>query len=142
MRLATKFMVMVFCLCALVACGKKKDAGEGLVAQEACGPASSEITQTNLPAHFPDLDGVIYTATAAQGPSTTVTGYANNTLTGLFKDLQEKFGEDPYAILKKEKDEHDAEVNFSSDQDKVTGQVALAEECKGRLHVRVIVRPT
>jgi len=141
MRTLVKLVLASLFVAGFVACSDKKEDDEGLAAKEPCGPAASEITATNLPANFPNLDGVIYTGTSAQGPSTQVTGYANNSLEGLFKDLKEKFGEEPYSILKSEKDAHDAEVNFASDKDKVTGQVALSEECKGRLHVRVIVRP-
>jgi hypothetical protein len=141
MRTTTRLLlVALVALGGLGAC-KNKDSGEGLAAQEPCGPAPSEITTTNLPDHFPSLDGVVYTQTTAKGPSTDVVGYANNSLDGLFKDLKEKFGADPYAIVKSEKDAHDAEVNFKSDTDKVTGQVALSEDCKGRLRVHVIVRP-
>ena len=137
-RLAVLGLVAVL---AFAGCGKSSNSSEGLVGQAACGPNPPEITTTDLPSDFPNLDGVTYTTATKVGPSVVVSGFAKNTLAGLFTDLKEKFGATPYALTKSEKDAHDAEVNFSSNKDAVTGQVAVSQDCKGQLRVKITVRP-
>ena len=119
-------------------CSDKEDE-EGLAGKEACGPAPAAVATTGLADNFPKPNGVVYTTSAAQGPSTSVEGYADRDLAGLFNDYKSTLNQAPFGVTKSERDAHDAEVNFAGPGN--TGQVALTEQCKGRTGIRITVRP-
>ncbi len=94
-----------------------------------------------MPHGFPTPDAVTYTSGSKAGPSTIFYGYYTADLTEAHNGWDDAFKGAGYTITAEEQDPADAEVNFSSDTDKVTGQVRLQESCKGRSLVTVTIRP-
>lgn len=127
----------------LSACSKKeddaKDGGSNLRGDAACLSTPKPIADPKFPAGFPTIGDVTWTDTQSAGPSQVVSGYTSDALDDLFREMKEKFAEGAYKVAKEEKDEHDAEVNFTSDAN--DGQVRLGEECQGRRSVTITIRP-
>jgi hypothetical protein len=139
MRSRGLLVCVVLLAVGLVACGDKKEEGEGLKGESPCVQTPAPIADPKFPAGFPEVNDVIWTASNQAGPSLIVQGYTGDALDDLFREMKEKFGEGGYSVAKEERDPHDAEVNFTSE--KYDGQVRLAEECQGRRSVVITVRP-
>jgi major membrane immunogen (membrane-anchored lipoprotein) len=135
-------LVLVLALSLLlVGCGKSdKEKNEEAKANTPCPAAPAALTgASGLPSQFPVPDGVVATETKAAGPSTVVTGYAEQDLGEVFDAFKKALAEDPYSVTKSERDAHDAEVNFAGES--TTGQVRLGEACTGRTSVQITARP-
>ena len=114
--------------------------GEEAKGGEPCATAPAALSGvTNLPGRFPTPSGVVVTETRAAGPSTVVSGYAEDDLGDVYDSYKKALDTDPYSVTKSEHDAHDAEVNFKGES--TTGQVRLGEACKGRTSVQITVRP-
>jgi hypothetical protein len=124
----------------LVACGDKDKESDGLRGEQPCVGVPSPIADPRFPSGFPSIGDVTWTASQTAGPTQVVKGYTGDAIDDLFREMKEKFSEGGYSVSKSERDAHDAEVNFQSSG--YTGQVVLADECRGRTSVRVAIRPT
>jgi hypothetical protein len=137
--------VVALCLLAglvTAACSKseKESEAEGEGSQAPCAAASAAVaTPPALPAGFPTPTDVTYTATEVAGPSTIVEGYWNGGLEDAFEGYKDAFEQAGYDVTGDEKEEDDAEVNFSGGSS--TGQVKLVSSCEGRTSVRITIRP-
>src|SRR5262249_48152969 len=105
-----------------------------------CGAAPAAMTGSpQLPAQFPTPGGVTFTGQEKDGPTTKVSGHMDGDLDAAYDAWEQALdGKAGYSVTDKEKEEDDAEVNFSGHG--TTGQVAL-KECSGRTNVTVTVRP-
>jgi hypothetical protein len=121
---------------AVAGCGGKSDKGE----EAACGAAPAAMTGSpQLPAQFPTPSGVTFTGQEKDGPTTKVSGHMDGDLDQAYSSWEQALdGKSGYSVTDKEKDEHDAEVNFSGHG--TTGQVKL-QECSDRTNVTITVRP-
>jgi hypothetical protein len=96
-------------------------------------------TIPKLPPGFPVPEGLTFTGQEAAGPSTIVSGYWDGDLDSAFSAFKGAFDSGGYQVTSSEKEERDAEVNFSGGDS--TGQVKLEESCEGRADVRITIRP-
>ena len=74
------------------------------------------------------------------GPSQIVKGYWEGDIEAAFEGYKEAFDGTDYSVTKEEREEVDAEVNFSGQG--VAGQVKLLEACKDRTDVSITIRPS
>jgi len=131
-RLARIFFLALALVLVVAACGGEKDAGK-----EAAGELGADAAKicdgsplsgaTNLPASFPQPDGVTYVLSKKQGPTVVVDGtYAGGIDEGYdaYKSAVEGAG---YNVLFDEKEEHDAEISYEGGGR--SGQIALRDEC-------------
>jgi hypothetical protein len=124
----------------LASCSKGEKEAEGEEAKGTCGPAPAALAAPpSLPSGFPTPSEVTYTGTEAAGPSTIVEGFWAGDLEDAFEGYKDAFEKAGYSVTKDEKEEDDAEVNFSGGNS--TGQVKLGIECQGRTSVQITVRP-
>ncbi len=137
-RLPLLALVPIF-LFVLAACGDDDKDKEGL--KKACGPAAPAMTTApTLPGGFPTAQGMVYTASKKEGPTTIATGYINQTLGPAHDAYTTAVKNAPgYSITKNEQDEADAEVNFDGAGN--SGQVKLLQACETRTTVTVTIRP-
>jgi hypothetical protein len=123
---------------AVAGCGGDSDKG----AEEAadCGEAPAAMSGSpQLPAQFPTPSGVTYTGQEKDGPTTKVSGYRDGDLDEAYDEYDSALdGKNGYSVTDKEKEEDDAEVNFSGHG--TTGQVKV-QECSDRTNVTITVRP-
>jgi hypothetical protein len=117
--------------------GEKESEGEK---KGPCGATPTALAAApSFPADFPTPSEVTYTATKIAGPSTIVDGFWAGDLEDAFEGYKDAFEKAGYTVTKDEKEEDDAEVNFSGGSS--TGQVKLVTECEGRTSVEITVRP-
>jgi hypothetical protein len=141
-----KLLLLAVLGLALAACGNSDGAdegeeeGEGFRGEQPCLATPAPIEDPMFPGGFPEIDDVTWTASREAGPSRVVSGYTSDTLEALFGELKEKFDGGGYSVTKDERERHDAEVNFESDDN--SGQVRLGEECQGRRSVIITIRPS
>ena len=127
---------------AVAGCGgggaKDKDKGEQAAD---CGQTPAAMSGTpQLPTTFPTVSGVTYTGQSKEGPTTKVSGYRDGDLDDSFDAYNEALdGKNGWSVTSKEKEEDDAEVNFSGHG--TTGQVALKECDEDRTNLTITVRP-
>ena len=132
-------VLSVFVVLLAAACGSEKKSAEGK-AERDCGTAPAAMAgQPALPAKFPTPDLVTYTGEKKTGPSTIVAGYREGELAEAFDDYKSAFSSAGYDVTKDEKEEDDAEVNFSGGSS--TGQVKMVQSCKDRTSLSITVRP-
>jgi hypothetical protein len=132
-------VLSVFVVLLAAACGSEKKAEEGKAEKE-CGTAPAAMAgQPTLPAKFPTPDMVMYTGEKKTGPSTIVSGYREGELGEAFDDYKSAFSSAGYDVTKDEKEEDDAEVNFSGGSS--TGQVKMVQSCKDRTSLSITIRP-
>jgi hypothetical protein len=118
------------------ACGGGKDEA----ADKACGPPPTAVTGgVVVPASFPVPTGVTLVSSTKNGPSTVLDGYTTQKLGDVFSSYKTELAKQPFSVTKSEKDAHDAEVNFESNE--TTGQVKLQEACKDRVSITITSRP-
>jgi hypothetical protein len=137
MRKLIAVMATVTIVTTLAAC--ENDAGEGLRGQTACLTTPSPIADPGLPSLFPQINDFTWTSSQKAGPSLIVTGYSGDALEDVYREMQDHFETRGYHVVKKERDPHDAEVNFAGANDE--GQVRLSEECQGRTALTITIRP-
>jgi hypothetical protein len=143
LRLLAPAVVLGALTLGLAACGGGGDEGDEESALErptiAC--EGSSITASGLPASFPLLSGVTYTAASEAGPSHVVDGYYEGSLEDAYNGYKDAFDEAGYSILFDEIEDADSEVSYEGDGR--TGQVALRENCEedGRISVHITNRP-
>jgi hypothetical protein len=124
---------------AVAGCGGGGDKDKGEEAAD-CGEAPAAMAAApDLPAQFPTPSAVTYTGQEKDGPTTKVSGYRDGDLDDAYDAYESALdGMAGYSVTDKEKEEDDAEVNFSGHG--TTGQVAL-KECDDRTNFTITVRP-
>lgn len=135
LRLLTLAVALVL---ATAGCGGESDEG---TAEAACEtpPAAMSAAPTLLPDGFPTPTDVTYTSEETTGPSTVVEGYYDGDVSSAYDSYKQVLETDGYAITKSEKEEDNAEVNFTGGNS--TGQVKLVQECSDRTTVTITSRP-
>jgi hypothetical protein len=120
------------------ACGGDEDEKS---AGKDCGPAPQALaTAPSMPGGFPTAAGVTWTGSRKDGPSTIVSGYRQGKVADGFDAWETAVkGASGWSITHDEKEDNDAEVNFSGHA--TTGQVKLKQACKDRTSVDVTFRP-
>jgi hypothetical protein len=133
--------VTVIAVLALAACsGGEKDQGEeGPKASCGAAPASNGSVVTQLPDNFPTPEGVTYTGSSEAGPSTVIEAYFAGDLDKAYESYQKELHDAGFDVTSSEKEEDDAEVNFSGGNS--TGQVKMVESCQGRTDLTITARP-
>jgi hypothetical protein len=124
---------------ATAGCGGEGD--EEGNAEAACDtpPVAMTAAPTLLPDGFPTPTDVTYTSEEQTGPSTVVDGYYAGDIESAYDSYKQMLDTGGYAITKSEKEEDDAEVNFTGGNS--TGQVKLLQECADRTTVTITSRP-
>lgn len=123
----------------LAACGGGED-GDSSAGQTCPAAPVAMPRQPELPTGFPSPSEVTYTEERMIGPSQIVKGYWEGDIESAFEGYKEAFDGTDYSVTKEEREEVDAEVNFSGEG--VAGQVKLLESCKDRTDVSITVRPS
>jgi hypothetical protein len=132
-------VLTAFVLLLAAGCGSEKKAEEGGAEQE-CGSAPAAMAgNPTLPAKFPTPADVTYTGEKKTGPSTVISGYHDGELDEAFDSYESGFETASYQVTKDEKEEDDAEVNFSGGSS--TGQVKMIQSCKDRTSLSITIRP-
>ena len=106
-----------------------------------CGTEASPIA--DIPAAvqgFPGLSDVTVTSVEVAGPSTIVSGTTDADLDEVFDGFKAAFDQAGFTVTSSEKEEDDAEVNFS--RNSTTGQVKLSVPCEGQTNVAITIRPS
>ncbi|MFL5952794.1 MAG: hypothetical protein ACJ76I_01625 [Gaiellaceae bacterium] len=82
--------------------------------------------ETGLPADFPQLDGVTFTAAKTSGPTVVVDGFSDESLEGMYHEYKDRFLEAGYKVEfdELEKDRGDSEVAYKA-KNNTEGIVAL-----------------
>jgi hypothetical protein len=113
----------------------KSDA-EGLPAAfvRKCGPEPSERATVRFPAA-----GSTYTDKRVAGATTIVTGFRSGEVREANAAYRHALSRSGYEILRSEVDPADSEVVFGNGT--TTGQVAITQECRDRVHLRITIRP-
>jgi hypothetical protein len=132
--------VTVMLAVVLSACSKKQAAkGEDGGKDSSCSPAPSAVADSSkLPSGFPTA-GMTITSIETQGPSIIVEGSREADLDESYEEFKTAFSGGGYAVTDSEKEEDDAEVNFSGNG--TNGQVRLGVPCEGRTSVTITIRP-
>ena len=134
-RLAALAIVAVF----VVAGCKEKDKGEEDKTGD-CGPApTAAASLPALPSAFPMPDHATITSSQKAGPSTIVEGSFEGDLDAAFEAFRDGFDAGRFTVASSEKEEDDAEVNFSGAG--TSGQVKLTVPCEGRTDFAITIRP-
>jgi hypothetical protein len=125
----------------LAACGGDKDKGETGAAGQPCSTAPAALTSDpKLGPGFPSPSDVTYTEDKRAGPSHIVEGYWDGDIQAAYDGYKSSFDGSDYSITKDEKENVDAEVNFSGHG--LSGQVKLLQLCKDRTDVTITTRPS
>jgi hypothetical protein len=132
-------LLLVLLTGMLAACGGGEDSDSS--AGQTCPAAPVAMPrQPQLPPGFPSPSEVTYTGERMIGPSQIVEGYWEGDIESAFEGYKGAFDGTDYSVTKEEREEVDAEVNFSGEG--VAGQVKLLESCKDRTDVSITVRPS
>lgn len=114
------------------------DKGESGAASAAyfrpCDPAPTARAQVAFPAA-----GSTYTHRSIEGPTTVVKGFRGGVVKEANAAYRSALAAAGYTILRSEIDPADSEVVFRNA--KTSGQVAMAQECKSRVRLRITIRP-
>jgi hypothetical protein len=103
-------------------------------ARTACkAPATTK--PTGLPAAFPIPGELTISQVRKDGPTVVVDGYWTAGLGEALREYQDHVTQARYTVLHKERDEHDAEINYKGSSR--TGQIALRDNCSERATTRV-----
>jgi hypothetical protein len=138
-RSFASILVVAAAAFAVAGCGGGGDSDKDKEAAD-CGAAAAAMSGApQLPAQFPTPSGVTYTGEEKDGPTTKVSGFKDGDLDAAYDAYNEALdGKNGWSVTDKEKEEDDAEVNFSGHG--TTGQVAL-KECTDRTNLTITVRP-
>jgi len=114
---------------ALVAagCGGEGDKDKESEGAKAPCKAAALTTPTGLPAAFPAPGELTFTKAQKDGPTVLVDGYWTADLDKAYKDYKDQVEKAGYTITHDEKDEHDAEINYTGSGK--AGQIALKDNC-------------
>jgi hypothetical protein len=96
-------------------------------------PATTKAT--GLPAAFPIPGELTSSQVRKDGPTIVVDGYWTAGLGEALREYQDQVKQAGYTVLHKERDEHDAEINYKGSSR--TGQIALRDNCSERATTRV-----
>src|SRR4051812_22053661 len=108
--------------------------GEGEEHASACRkPATSEAT--GLPASFPKPSAVMVTEVRKEGPTIEVDAYVSTDFPEAYAGYGAAVTKAGYTVLHKERDAHDAEINYRGGGRQ--GQIALKENCSEKGVTRV-----
>jgi MFS family permease len=99
-----------------------------------CGAAPIERVQVSFPA-----GGSTYTRRTLQGPTTVVSGFRSGVVKDANAAYRSALVSAGYTILRSEIDPADSEVVFRNAR--TTGQVAMTQECRSRVRLRITIRP-
>jgi hypothetical protein len=137
--------VLAFTL-TVAACGGKSEAekqreGKANGASAAACDAPALSGSTGLPANFPEPDGVTYKKTKSAGPSVIVDATYDGDIDAGYDAYEKAVADANYKVLRKEKEEDDAEIEYSGDGK--TGQIALRAACgeDNKIAVNITNRP-
>jgi len=83
--------------------------------------------------------GSMYTQRSLEGPTTVVNGFRGGVVKDANAAYRDALAAAGYTILRSEIDPADSEVVFRNA--KTTGQVAMTQECKSRVRLRITIRP-
>jgi MFS family permease len=83
--------------------------------------------------------GSTFTRRSVEGPTTVVSGFRPGVVKDANAAFQRALGAAGYTILRSEIDPADSEVVFRDRT--TTGQVAITQECKSRVGLRITIRP-
>jgi hypothetical protein len=142
----------VVCLAVLVftltvsACGGKSAAekareSKANAASAAVCDAAALSGSTGLPANFPEPAGVTYKKKTAAGPSVLVDATYDGDVAAGYSAYEKAVGDAGYKVLRKEKEEDDAEIEYQGGGK--TGQIALRNACgeSDKIAVNITNRP-
>ena len=99
-----------------------------------CGPAPTARVHIAFPAA-----GSTYTRRALEGPTTVVSGFRPGVVKDASAEYHSALAAAGYTILRSEVDPADSEVVFRNA--KTSGQVAITQECRSRVRLRITIRP-
>lgn len=140
-RVALALIVLaVFLVACESASEKAREAAGKDKASATCTSTPAPVGAPSLPATFPAPADVTFTGSTTAGPSQIVTGYSSSKLTELYDAYKTALSQGGYTVSKSEKEDYDAEVNFSGNNS--TGQVKLETECAGRTSIGITIRPS
>jgi hypothetical protein len=83
--------------------------------------------------------GSTFTRRSVEGPTTVVSGFRGGVVKDAIAAFQRALAAAGYTILRSEIDPADSEVVFRDRT--TTGQVAITQECKSRVGLRITIRP-
>jgi hypothetical protein len=137
--------VLAFAL-VVSACGgksaaeKAREATANAASAGSCD-ASALSGDTGLPANFPEPDGVTYKKTKSAGPSVIVDATYDGDIDSGYSAYEKAVADANYKVLRKEKEEDDAEIAYQGDGK--TGQIALRAACgeDDKIAVNITNRP-
>jgi hypothetical protein len=133
------FLVVVIALAA-AGCGGSDESGESERAAVEC---EGDSVMPELPADFPEVDGVTFTKSTTSGPTKVADGYYEGSLEDAYDKFKSAFPEAGYDVTFDEIEEDDSEVAYKGGDENRTGIVALRKNCKqdGRVSVHITNRP-
>jgi MFS family permease len=99
-----------------------------------CGPEPTERAAVRFPAA-----GSAFTASRKAGPTTIVTGFRRGDVTEANRAFRAALPPAGYTVVRSEVDPADSEVVFESAS--TSGEVALTQECRSRVRLRITLRP-
>jgi MFS family permease len=97
-----------------------------------------EPPATRVHVAFPAA-GATYTRRTLEGPTTVIAGFRAGVVKGANAAYRNGLVSSGYTILRSEVDPADSEVVFRNRT--TTGQVAIQQECKSRVRLRITIRP-
>jgi MFS family permease len=113
--------------------GKGDAAGLPAAFVRPCNPASSERVSVSFPSA-----GSTYTTSRTAGASTILTGFRAGDVTAANAAYRDALRRRGFDIVRSEIDPADAKVVFANAT--TTGQVAMTQECRDRVHLRITFR--
>ncbi len=143
-RWATVAGLVVLIVLALAAAYVLDDAngGAGSAGSVAVACSGDSVTP-ELPADFPQVEGMTYTKSQRAGPSEIADGYYEGDLRSAYEAWKSALEDAGYTITFDEIETHDSEVAYRGGAESRSGIVALRNSCKesGRISVHITSRP-
>jgi ABC-type glycerol-3-phosphate transport system substrate-binding protein len=139
-RIAAALLVVI--TLAAAGCGGSDESGEE-ESERATVECEGTAVTPDLPADFPQVDGVTFTESTIAGPTKVADGYYEGSLEDAYEKFKSAFEDAGYDVTFDEIEEDDSEVAYKGGDENRTGIVALRENCKqdGRVSVHVTSRP-
>jgi hypothetical protein len=125
------------------ACGGSDENGEEESEGGAKIACSGDPVTPNLPADFPEVEGLTYTESSTAGQSEIADGYFEGDLEEAYNEFKSALEGAGYTITFDEIEEDDSEVAYKGGDENRSGIVALRKECEesGRISVHITSRP-
>lgn len=138
-----QLLLLIVLGAALSGCGGGGKSEAEREAEEASGrgtvtcKGSATSDDLDLPAGFPELEGVTWVESAQNGPTRVVDGYAEKGLEDLYEGYKSGLEDAGFSILFDEIEEDDAEVSYEEQGEASDGIIALrsCDEDKTSIHV-------